>query len=127
MDYINSDQSYERASEIKNSDENNQKYSDSTSQASDESKPIRKKLTPEEKIALLEAKKKKIEAQMKEVEEKVSKNDTRRKILIGAAILAILENPKDDRVTEVDLLDIMNNFLVRDADRKLFDLNPIAK
>ncbi len=51
------------------------------------------------------------------------KNDTRRKILVGAYFLN--KFIKENKFNE--LKSIMNEFLTRDQDRQLFDLNSIEK
>lgn len=69
------------------------------------------------KLAQLKAKKQRIEAAKREEEKKRSRQeDTRRKILIGSAILA-QPNMTDERLKQ-----IVDKFLTRDADRDLFGL-----
>lgn len=72
----------------------------------------------------LKAQKEKIEARIQgaEAREKVKtrKQDTRRKILIGAYYLDMAqENNSMDEIKK-----LMDGYLTRDSDRKLFDLNP---
>lgn len=72
----------------------------------------------------LKAQKEKIEARIQgaETREKVKtrKQDTRRKILIGAYYLDMAqENNSMDEIKK-----LMDGYLSRDSDRKLFDLNP---
>lgn len=87
--------------------------------------------TIEERIAALEtklkqekAKKQQIEARKRAAESKAKRSiDTRRKILVGAAILAKVERgewPQDK------LLAMLDASLTRADDRALFDL-PVAK
>lgn len=93
---------------------------------------IEKMATIEQRIEALEiklkqekAKKQKIEARKRAAESKAKRSiDTRRKILIGAAILAKVERgewPHDK------LLSMLDAALSRDDDRALFDLKPLAK
>jgi hypothetical protein len=53
-----------------------------------------------------------------------SKNDTRRKVLAGAAVL---EWAKRDNEFSSRLMAELRRFLVRDADRELFGLPPLIK
>lgn len=55
---------------------------------------------------------------------KKRKEDTRRKILIGAMILA---KANSDEVYEKELLESLGVFLDKPADRALFDLPPKAE
>ena len=79
----------------------------------------------EEKLKQAKALKQKVEARAKAAENKQKRAaDTRRKILVGAAILAKVERgewPKDK------MLEMMGQQLTRDDDRILFDLAPIEK
>ena len=79
----------------------------------------------EEKLKQAKALKQKVEARAKAAENKQKRAaDTRRKILVGAAILAKVERgewPKDK------MLEMMGQQLIRDDDRILFDLAPIEK
>ena len=74
----------------------------------------------ETKLKQAKARKQKIEAQKRAAERKVERSqDTRRKILVGAAILGKVEReewPKDK------LLAMLDSTLTRDDDRALFDL-----
>lgn len=74
----------------------------------------------ETKLKQAKARKQKIEAQKRAAERKVERSqDTRRKILVGAAILAKVERdewPKDK------LLAMLDATLTRTDDRALFDL-----
>ena len=77
----------------------------------------------ETKLKQAKARKQKIEAQKRAAERKVERNqDTRRKILVGAAILAKInrnEWPMEKLQTMLD------STLTRDDDRALFDLPSI--
>lgn len=79
----------------------------------------------EEKLKQAKALKQKAEARVKATETKQNRaNDTRKKILVGAAILAKVERgewPKEK------LLDMMGQQLTRPDDRILFELPPIEK
>jgi restriction endonuclease S subunit len=79
----------------------------------------------QEKLAQLKARKQAIESRLKATESKKNRaNDTRKKVLIGAAVLAQIENnPEAQERTK----QMMDKFLTRDNDRKLFDLNPISQ
>lgn len=90
--------------------------------------------TPQQKIAELEEKKAKLEAALKEKRKKLDrakrrelakiasekrKKDTRRKILVGAAIINLVST---HRWPEKSLVKIMNQYLTRHEDRELFGL-----
>lgn len=79
----------------------------------------------EEKLKQAKALKQKAEARIKAVETKQKRTeDTRRKILVGAAILAKVETgewPKDK------MLEMMNQQLTRADDRSLFELPVTGK
>ena len=79
----------------------------------------------EEKLKQAKALKQKMETRSKAAENKQKRAaDTRKKILVGAAILAKVERgewPKDK------MLEMMNQQLTRDDDRALFDLTVIEK
>lgn len=79
----------------------------------------------EEKLKQAKALKQKVEARVKATESKHKRAaDTRRKILVGAAILAKVERgewPKDK------MLEMMSQQLTRTDDRALFDLPIIEK
>lgn len=92
------------------------------------------KKTPEERIAELEQRRIKVEAKLKaeraeitrakrrenaKIQNQMRKDQTRRKILVGAAILQKIEL---DQWPEEKLLNLMNAFLTRDKDRELFGL-----
>lgn len=74
----------------------------------------------ETKLKQAKARKQKLEARKRAAERKVERSqDTRRKILVGAAILAKVERgewPKDK------LLAMLDTALTRDDDRALFEL-----
>ena len=79
--------------------------------------------TEEERIAELEARKKALEAQLQAIQarqkERSRKNDTRRKVLVGAAVLAEAEkNP----VAKQKLMALLDQHLTRPVDRAVFDL-----
>jgi hypothetical protein len=75
----------------------------------------------EEKLKQAKALKQKVEARAKAAESKQKRAaDTRRKILVGAAILAKVEHgewPKEK------MIEMMNQQLTRDDDRALFNLD----
>lgn len=79
----------------------------------------------EEKLKQAKALKQKAEARIKTAEAKQKRADnTRRKILVGAAILTKVERgewPKDK------MIEMMNQQLIRADDRKLFELPVIEK
>jgi hypothetical protein len=74
----------------------------------------------QEKLVQLKARKQAIEARAKASESKKERaDDTRRKVLIGAAVLDQWKsNPEAQERTK----QMMDKFLTRDNDRKLFDL-----
>lgn len=70
------------------------------------------------------AQKQKLEARKRAAERKVERSqETRRKILVGAAILAKVER---DEWPRDKLLALLESTLTRDDDRALFDLPPKA-
>jgi len=72
-----------------------------------------------------QAKKQKSEAKKRAAESKVERaKDTRRKILVGAAILAKVER---DEWPEAKLLAMLDSTLTRADDRALFGLSPRAE
>ena len=74
----------------------------------------------ETKLKQAKARKQKIEAQKRAAERKVERNqDTRRKILVGAAILAKINRNEWPMEKLQAMLDLT---LTRDDDRALFDL-----
>ncbi|MTI75749.1 MAG: mobilization protein C [Marinobacter sp.] len=92
------------------------------------------KKTPEERIAELEKRRIQVEAKLKAEKEAIlrakrrenakiqnqkRKDDTRRKVLVGAAILQKIEL---NQWPEEKLMNLMDGFLTRDKDRKLFRL-----
>jgi vacuolar-type H+-ATPase subunit I/STV1 len=75
----------------------------------------------QEKLNQLKARKQAIESRLKATESKKNRaDDTRRKVLIGAAVLAQIENnPEAQERTK----QMMDKFLTRENDRKLFGLS----
>ena len=79
----------------------------------------------EEKLKQAKARKAQIEARKRAAESKKQRAaDTRRKILIGAAVLARVEQGDWPRER---LLDMLDGVLTRDDDRALFDLLPLTE
>ncbi len=81
------------------------------------------KKTEAEKLAELEARKKALEAQMQAIQvrqkERLHKADSRRKVLVGAAVLAEAEkNP----AAKQRLMALLDRYLSRPVDREVFDL-----
>jgi ectoine hydroxylase-related dioxygenase (phytanoyl-CoA dioxygenase family) len=73
-----------------------------------------------EKLDQLKARKTAIEARAKASEAKKNRaNDTRKKILVGAAVLAQIENNPEGQERTKQMLD---KFLTKESDRKLFGL-----
>lgn len=96
------------------------------------------KKTPEQRLAELEEQQRKVEEQLKQRRARIvaakrrqnakltnekRKRDTRRKVLIGAAVLAKVEAGE---YTSEQLASMMGRYLTRDDDRALFDLPPLA-
>lgn len=96
------------------------------------------KKTPEERIAELEKRRIQVEAKLKaekeailrakrrenaKIQNRKRKDETRRKVLVGAAILQRVEL---DQWPKERLLNLMEGFLTRDQDRELFGLDPKA-
>lgn len=96
------------------------------------------KKTPEQRLAELNKQQAKIEAELKQKRAAITrkkrqqlakltnqkrKEDTRRKVLIGAAALAKIEAGEWSRDNLTRLLD---GYLKRDDDRALFDLPPVT-
>jgi hypothetical protein len=76
----------------------------------------------EEKLKQLKARQQKTIARQRTVEsQKVRKADTRRKILIGAIVLARM---KQGRLRQDEVRGWLNEALTRPDDRALFDLTP---
>ena len=74
------------------------------------------------KLKQAKAKKQQIEAKKRAAESKIERaKDTRRKILVGAAILAKVER---DEWPEAKLLAMLDSTLTRADDRALFGLSP---
>lgn len=84
--------------------------------------------TKNEKLAELLEKEAQIKAQIQAIKQRETeadrKKDTRRKILIGGAVLAKV---KRGEWKEMQLHDLLNSELKADRDRELFDLPIIAK
>lgn len=84
--------------------------------------------TEEERLTELEAKKLQIEQQMRSItsrqKERLRKDDTRRKILVGSAVLAEAEKTP---AAKQRLMTLLDQHLVRDVDRAVFCLAPKAK
>jgi hypothetical protein len=78
-----------------------------------------------DKLNALKARKQAIVARAKTLESKKTRaEDTRKKVLIGAAVLAQIEtNPEAQERTK----QMMDKFLTRDNDRLLFELSPISQ
>ena len=75
----------------------------------------------EAKLKQKKAKKQRIEARKRAFESKKKrKEDTRRKILVGAVVLAKVENGEWPRE---DFLNMMKKSLIREKDQKLFLLD----
>jgi multidrug resistance efflux pump len=78
----------------------------------------------ETKLKQAKAKKQQIEARKRSIEQKYKRReDTRRKILVGAVILAKVERGE---WPELRLRDLLDKALTRTDDRALFDLPPVA-
>jgi len=95
--------------------------------------------TPAQKIKELEEERIKIEEELKQrksailkakrrelskINQQKRKEDTRKKILVGSAVLNKVENGD---WPEEKLKKLMSNFLSRDIDRQLFKLTPHKK
>lgn len=79
----------------------------------------------EAKLKQLKAEQQKVEALKKAAEMKRKRQDeTRRKILVGATILARVESGE---WPEVELKAVMDKALTRTEDRALFGLEPLAE
>jgi hypothetical protein len=77
--------------------------------------------TLETKLKQAKARKQQLEARKRTMESKKNRaNDTRRKILVGAAIIAKVDR---EEWPKARLLDMMNQTLTRPADRRLFGLD----
>lgn len=92
------------------------------------------KKTPEQRLQELQEQEAKLKAELKQRQARIQrqkrqqqakltnekrKRDTRRKVLVGAAVLAKVESGEwpADRLTAM-----LNSYLTRDDDRELFDL-----
>ena len=81
--------------------------------------------TLEIKLKQAKARKQQLEARKRAIDSKKNRaNDTRRKILVGAAILAKVDRGEWPKAR---LLDMMNQTLTRLDDRALFDLDGKAE
>lgn len=79
----------------------------------------------ETKLKQAKARKQKIETQKRAAERKIERSqDTRRKILVGAAILAKVNRNEWPMERLQSMLD---STLIRDDDRALFDLSALEK
>lgn len=77
----------------------------------------------EEKLAKLKAEKRKADARQKALGSKAARAaDTRKKILLGAVVMANIAAGNLDKATIYKLLE---SGLVKNADRALFDLKPL--
>lgn len=81
------------------------------------------------KVERLREQRDKLNSQIRQIEahevNRKRRDDTRRKVLIGAAIMARVQNEKDGW-TEDRLLAMMDNFLSRPRERDLFGLEPLT-
>ena len=92
------------------------------------------KKTPQQRLAELEEQQRKLEDELKQKRARIvrakrrenakltnekRKRDTRRKVLIGAAVLAKMEA---GQMTNEQLTRLLNGYLTRPDDRALFDL-----
>lgn len=86
-------------------------------------KPIHERIREtEERLKQLKAKQQQIEARKRAAEAKVKRAaDTRKKILVGAVVLAKVERGEWN---EEELLAMLDNALLRADDRALFGLQP---
>lgn len=82
------------------------------------------------KVDRLREERDKLNSQIRQMEaqelNRKRRDDTRRKVLIGAAIMARVNNQKNDW-SEDRLLAMMDNFLTRPKERDLFGLEPLSK
>ena len=78
------------------------------------------------RLSKLEERRKQIDTQIQRIkareQQQERKRDTRRKILIGAAVL---ERVKSERWPEERLHAMMDEYLDKEIDRRLFDLQPL--
>jgi hypothetical protein len=94
--------------------------------------------TPQERLAELNEQQAKIEAELKQrraaivrqkqqqqakITNEKRKADTRRKVLVGAAMLSLAET---DERQQTQLTALLSSYLKRDDDRALFDLPPLS-
>ncbi|WP_430416829.1 hypothetical protein [Marinobacter adhaerens] len=101
--------------------------------------------SPEQRIAELDRRRRAIEAKLKaeraaiiraqrrehaKILNQKRKEDTRRKILIGALRfdqIARLSDEEEQKLEKLRLKEEMNRFLIRKDDRKLFGLEPLSE
>lgn len=80
-----------------------------------------------QKLQEAEQKKKRIEAKRKLRERlQARKNETRKKILIGAAVLAQLAHDDNQQRYKKRLINMMDQYLTKPSDRALFNLDALA-
>jgi len=76
------------------------------------------------KLEQLLRKQEQLKAQIRQEKNKLNqqerKNDTRRKILLGALMLDMM---KKDELNETKIMKRLDSFLSKETDRKLFELN----
>lgn len=80
-----------------------------------------------DKLAALEDRRAKVNAEIRRIKAQESKKqrqeDTRRKILIGSAVLARV---KSGEWPEDKMLEMLDRYLTKERDRALFDLSPAS-
>jgi len=96
------------------------------------------KKTPEQRLAELDEQQRKLEEELRKKRARITrakrrenarltnekrKRDTRRKVLIGAAVLAKMEA---GQMSNEQLTRLLDGYLTRDDDRELFDLPALA-
>ena len=81
-----------------------------------------------DQIATLEERRRKLDAQLARLHAagraEARKRDTRRKILAGAAVL---NQAEENETAKTRLWKLLDQVLVKDRDRELFDLSPRAE
>ena len=84
------------------------------------------KRNPSDRRAKLEAKREELNQEIQRVriqeQQQQRKDDTRRKVLVGAMILDGMEDTESDQWPNGRLIDVLDSFLTRDRDRALFGL-----
>lgn len=79
----------------------------------------------QERLVALKARKQAVEARAKLAASKKERaDDTRRKILLGAMVL---DQWKNNPESEAKTKEVLDKFLTKDLDRKLFDLSQISQ